>query len=81
MVRFTGEPIAAVFAAAKDEAEDLCDQVEIEITETPALIDGRSALVEGAHRWFMPEALGNVIVEGEITTPDFDEVCGSARTT
>jgi carbon-monoxide dehydrogenase large subunit len=73
VVRFTGEPIAAVFAAAKDEAEDLCDQVEIEITETPALVDGRGALVEGAPL-VHAEALGNVIVKGEITTPDFAEV-------
>src|SRR5450631_3794025 len=47
VVRFTGEPIAAVFAAAKDEAEDLCDQVEVEIGETAALIDARHALSDG----------------------------------
>jgi carbon-monoxide dehydrogenase large subunit len=73
VVRFTGEPIAAVFAAAKDEAEDLCDQVEIEITETAALVDGRGALVEGAPL-VHAEAAGNVVVKGEITTPDFAEV-------
>ena len=66
VVRFTGEPIAAVFAASKDEAEDLCDQVEVEIAETAALIDGPHALVEGAPL-VHAEAAGNVIVEGRIT--------------
>jgi aerobic carbon-monoxide dehydrogenase large subunit len=78
VVRFTGEPIAAVFAAAKDEAEDLCDQIEVDISETAALIDAPSALIEGAPL-VHAEALGNVIVEGQITTPGFDQAWQSAR--
>jgi carbon-monoxide dehydrogenase large subunit len=78
VVRFTGEPIAAVFAAAKDEAEDLCDQVEVQITGTAALVDGREALAEGAPL-VHGEAAGNVIVEGEITTPGFADVWNSAH--
>ncbi len=79
VVRFAGEPIAAVFAASKDQAEDLCDQVEVEIAETAALIDGCDALAEGAPL-VHAEAAGNVIVEGVITTPGFGEVWKRAHT-
>jgi carbon-monoxide dehydrogenase large subunit len=78
VVRFTGEPIAAVFAAAKDEAEDLADEIEVDITETAALIDAPSALIEGAPL-VHAEAAGNVIVEGHITTPGFDQVWQGAH--
>src|ERR1700737_2656724 len=73
VVRFTGEPIAAVFAAAKDEAEDIADQIEVKIAETSALIDARDALSEGAPLVHC-EAAGNIIVEGEITTAGFAQV-------
>lgn len=78
VVRFTGEPIAAVFAAGKDEAEDLAEQIEVDITETPALTDGPGALLEGAPL-VHAEAAGNVIVEGQITTQGFDQVWKSAH--
>ena len=78
VVRFTGEPIAAVYAASKDEAEDLADQVEVAIAETAALVDGSLALLEGAPL-VHAEAPGNVIVEGRIRTPDFDDVWRSAH--
>jgi aerobic carbon-monoxide dehydrogenase large subunit len=72
VVRFTGEAVAAVFAPSKDEAEDLAEQVEIEISATEALTDATVALAEGAVR-VHPETSSNVIVEGRIKTPDFDE--------
>jgi len=78
VVRFTGEPIAAVYAPAKDEAEDLADLIEVDISETAALIDGPTALREGAPL-VHAEAPGNVIVEGRITTPGFDEVWTGAH--
>src|SRR6266481_5393709 len=49
VVRFVGEPIAAVVASTREEAEDLADRVEVEIEETPALIGADSALAR-AHR-------------------------------
>lgn len=79
VVRFTGEPIAAVYAPAKDLAEDIADQIEVEITETPALVDGMDALADGAPL-VHEEAAGNVIVEGRITTPNFAEVWKTAHT-
>ncbi|MBC7583244.1 xanthine dehydrogenase family protein molybdopterin-binding subunit [Tardiphaga sp. vice352] len=79
VVRFTGEPIVAVYASAKDLAEDIADQIEVEISETPALVDGMDALADGAPL-VHAEAAGNVIVEGRITTPGFTEVWNSAHT-
>ncbi len=78
VVRFTGEPIAAAYAATKDQAEDLADQVEVVISETTALVDGSLALVEDAPL-VHAEAAGNVIVEGRVRTPGFDEVWKSAH--
>jgi aerobic carbon-monoxide dehydrogenase large subunit len=78
VVRFTGEAIAAVYAPAKDEAEDLCDEVEVTITEAAALIDSRDALADAAPL-VHAEAAGNVIVEGNITTPGFDNVWKTAH--
>jgi carbon-monoxide dehydrogenase large subunit len=78
VVRFTGEPIAAAYAATKDQAEDLADQVEVVISETTALVDGSLALAEGAPL-VHAEAPGNVIVEGRIRTPGFDDVWKTAH--
>jgi carbon-monoxide dehydrogenase large subunit len=78
VVRFTGEPIAAVYAANKDEAEDQAEQVEVSIAETAALVDGALALLEGAPL-VHAEAPGNVIVEGRMRTPDFDDIWRSAH--
>ncbi|SDT57727.1 xanthine dehydrogenase family protein molybdopterin-binding subunit [Bradyrhizobium canariense] len=72
VVKFTGEAVAAVFAPSKDEAEDLADQVEVEISATEALIDATVALAEGAVR-VHAETSSNVIVEGRIKTPEFDQ--------
>ena len=36
VVRFAGEPVAAVVAASEEEAEDIADRVELSIDETSA---------------------------------------------
>ena len=63
VVRFTGEPIAAVVAAGEEEAEDIADQVELSIDETTPVIDARAALGGGAPQ-VHAEAPGNIILEG-----------------
>jgi carbon-monoxide dehydrogenase large subunit len=71
MVRFVGEPIAAVVASSREEAEDLADLVEVEIEAAPAVVDARAALAADAptvHR----EAAANVAVEGRMKTAGFD---------
>src|SRR5580698_7676634 len=50
VVRFVGEPLAAVFAASNAEAEDIADQVEIDINELPSVVDARDALAADAPR-------------------------------
>jgi carbon-monoxide dehydrogenase large subunit len=71
VVRFVGEPIAAVVAATREEAEDIADRVEVEIEETPAVIGAAAALTRGAPL-VHAEAAGNVVVEGRVQTPGFE---------
>ena len=78
IVRFTGEPIAAVVAASEEEAEDIADLVEISINETMPVTDARAALEAGAPQVHV-EAPGNVILEGKVKTPDFDAVWDNAH--
>ena len=44
VVRFVGEPIAAVVASTKEEAEDIADRVEVEIEDIPAIVGAHAAL-------------------------------------
>jgi carbon-monoxide dehydrogenase large subunit len=71
VVRFVGEPVAAVIAASEAAAEDIADLVEVTIAETAPLIDARAALEPSAPQ-IHAEAPGNVILEGKFKTPDFD---------
>jgi carbon-monoxide dehydrogenase large subunit len=77
VVRFVGEPVAAVVAPTREEAEDIADLVTVEIEQTPAVVDARAALKPGApavHR----EAAGNVVVEGRVKTSGFDAKVAAA---
>ncbi len=78
VVRFAGEPIAAVAAPTSAAAEDIAEAVEVEIAELPAVIDAREALKPGAPRVHdnCPE---NVVVEGLFKTADFDAVLSKAH--
>ena len=80
VVRFVGEPIAAVIAATKEEAEDIAERSRIDRSNPRMpLIDARGALAAGAPQ-LHAEAPGNVIVEGRFKSPGFDDVWnGAAR--
>jgi carbon-monoxide dehydrogenase large subunit len=78
VVRFVGEPVAAVIAASEEEAEDLVDLVELEIEDTPVLVDARDAIAAGAPA-VHAEAPANVIVEGRVRTANFDAVRDGAH--
>ncbi|MCK9907913.1 xanthine dehydrogenase family protein molybdopterin-binding subunit [Microbacteriaceae bacterium K1510] len=78
-VRFVGEPVAAVVAASEEEAEDIADEVELTIGDATPLIDALDALKDGAPQ-IHKEAPGNVILEGKIKTPEFDDVWKTAHT-
>ncbi|TMJ97141.1 MAG: xanthine dehydrogenase family protein molybdopterin-binding subunit [Alphaproteobacteria bacterium] len=71
IVRFVGEPLAAVVALSRDEAEDIADLVEVEIEETPAIVGTDAALAPGA-ALVHAEAAGNIAVEGRVQTPGFE---------
>jgi carbon-monoxide dehydrogenase large subunit len=80
VVRFTGEPVAVVVAASEEEAEDIADEVFVDIEETALLVNARDALAPDAPQ-VHAEAPGNVIVEGVMTTPGFDTVWAGAEKT
>ena len=78
VVRFVGEPIAAVVSPTREEAEDVADLVEVEIEEMPAVVGAGAALAPGAPL-VHDEAAGNVVVEGYLKTPGFDAKMASAH--
>ena len=75
VVRFVGEPVAAVFAPTPAQAEDAADSVEIEIAELPAIRDARDALAPDAPA---VHEEGNVVVDGQFQTADFATVAAKA---
>jgi aerobic carbon-monoxide dehydrogenase large subunit len=77
VVRFVGEPIAAVIAATSAAAEDLADEINVEIAALPAVVDAQDALKADAPR--VHDGIGtNVVVEGRFKTADFDATIGRA---
>ena len=71
-VTFVGQPVAAIIAATAEEAEDIAEEVDIEIEPEEAIVGIDQALAEGAElvHGHVP---GNVMLEGNIETPDFAE--------
>ena len=78
IVRFVGEPIAAVVASSPEQAEDVADLVEIEVEEMPAVVDARDALGPDAPR-VHADAPGNVVVAGQLQTPGFEAALARAH--
>ncbi|MGB8632212.1 MAG: molybdopterin cofactor-binding domain-containing protein, partial [Xanthobacteraceae bacterium] len=76
VVRFVGEPIAAVFAPSAAEAEDMADQVEVEIAELPPVVNADDAMSADAPN---VHDAGNVVVDGKIKTADFDAAFAKAH--
>jgi aerobic carbon-monoxide dehydrogenase large subunit len=77
VVRFVGEPVAAVVAASQDKAEDIAELVDLVIEKTMPVIDALAALAPGTPQ-VHAEAPGNVIVEGKFKTLEFDAVWNGA---
>jgi aerobic carbon-monoxide dehydrogenase large subunit len=77
VVRFVGEPVAAVVAANQDEAEDIAELVDLVIEKAMPVIDALAALAPGTPQ-VHAEAPGNVIVEGKFKTLEFDAVWNDA---
>ncbi len=77
VVRFVGEPVAAIVAGTQEEAEDLADLVEVQIEESITLVDAQDAA--GSETRIHEGVPGNVIVEGVVKTADFDKARAAAR--
>ena len=80
IVRFVGEPIAAVVAPSSAEAEDLAEHVEVEIAELPAIVDAQDALRPDAPRVHQ-NTTSNVVVEARLETPGFAHTKAQAHQT
>ena len=78
VVRFAGEPIAAVVASSPAEAEDIAEAVAIEIADLPSVIDAQEALRSGAPR-VHDNCPSNIVVEGRFKTADFDATMANAQ--
>jgi carbon-monoxide dehydrogenase large subunit len=77
-VRFVGEPLAAAVAASPAAAEDLADQIVIDINEMSPVVDARDALKRNAPQ-IHTQAPGNVILEGQHKTDGFDAAWAGAH--
>src|SRR5258708_7792754 len=78
VVRFVGEPVAAVVADSREAAEDLAERTTVDIEETTPLVATTAALAPGAPA-VHADAPGNVIVEGRIKTANFDGAAAIAH--
>jgi len=78
VVRFVGEPIGAVFAPTSAEAEDVADQVAVEIDDLPAVVDALAALEPGAPL-VHDGCANNTVVEGRFKSPDLDAAMAAAH--
>jgi len=79
-VHFVGQPVAAVLAGSAAEAEDIAEQVFLDIEPEDAVVDLDQALAVGGTP-VHPQAPGNVLVEGRHETPGFAEVAKAAAHT
>ncbi len=78
VVRFTGEAVAAIVARSKSLAEDMAEQVEVDIAPLPAVITSEAALADDAPL-VHEHVVNNVIVHGDITTPGFADIWATAH--
>ncbi|MFL6581332.1 MAG: xanthine dehydrogenase family protein molybdopterin-binding subunit [Burkholderiales bacterium] len=68
--RYVGEPVAAVFAQTRDQAEDAVEQVLVEYEELPAVVTIAAATAKGAPVLW-PDAPGNIAAQTEFGKKDF----------
>ncbi|TAK52810.1 MAG: xanthine dehydrogenase family protein molybdopterin-binding subunit [Betaproteobacteria bacterium] len=61
-VFYVGQPVAAVIAESREQAQDAAERVQLEYDELPCVVDPRRALEAGAPQLW-PDAPGNVAAE------------------
>src|SRR6478736_2114846 len=68
-VRYVGQPIAACMRPSRAQAEDLADQVEVELDALPAVVDAVAAMKPDSPRLFdtWPDNafIANTVTEGD----------------
>ncbi len=67
--RYVGEPVAAVFAKTRDQAEDAAEQVVVEYKELPAVVTIEAATAKGAPLLWA-DAPGNIAAQTEFGKKD-----------
>jgi carbon-monoxide dehydrogenase large subunit len=67
-VYYVGEPVAAVVAATRDQAEDAAEQIMLEYEDLPCVVDAGRAVEAGAPQLWA-EAPGNVAAESAYGDP------------
>ncbi len=67
--RYVGEPVAAVFAKTRDQAEDAAEQVMVEYKELPAVVTIEAATAKGAPLLWA-DAPGNIAAQTEFGKKD-----------
>jgi carbon-monoxide dehydrogenase large subunit len=79
VVHYVGQPVAAVVARSREEAEDAADLVEVDYVELPAVTDAREALEDGAP--ILHSSLGtNEAYRTELRAGPVDEIFRDAET-
>ncbi len=76
-VRWQGEPVVAVVANSRAEAEDAAAMVEVEYEALPAVVDSEAALAPGAEV-IHPEFGDNLVFENTIDAGDVDGAFAAA---
>lgn len=80
VVRFCGEPVAVVLAPTQAEAEDLAEEVVLDIEPLPPVMSAAAAVAPGArhvHDVSFPTD-PNVVVDGRMTTDGYAAAVESA---
>ncbi len=67
--RYVGEPVAAVFAATRIQAEDAAEQVMVDYQDLPAVVTIDAATAKGAPLLW-PDAPGNIAAQTEFGKKD-----------
>jgi carbon-monoxide dehydrogenase large subunit len=67
--RYVGEPVAAVFAQTRIQAEDAAEQVMVEYEDLPAVVTIEAATAKGAPLLW-PDAPGNIAAQTEFGKKD-----------
>jgi aerobic carbon-monoxide dehydrogenase large subunit len=70
VVRYAGDLVAAVVADSEELAEDIAEQVEVDIDPQSAVTNAEAALAPDAPR-VHAGAAGNVVIDARLETPDF----------